>query len=416
MTYRNNFFKMLMGVNPIGGVAGAVAYTTQATYAAFVTNAAQGELGVFDADTLALVSGAGAASTTENIFIAIMRDSGVERTPSFQIGQVTATRTAYSAPVKQVTNIQLGYLASLILADITYTAKSPGTGGNAITVTYVVAGNNTALSVGVVSNAITVNLATNGGGAATSTAAQVAAAVNASGAASALVGAVVTGNQNTVQAAQAATNLAGGAALPTPNVGQVYEIGLLDTSPGNQPFPTYDYQYVAVQGDTIDTVAAKLVNMINNQYNFGNQNRDLIVTATYNSGTKVITLTAINFSCSFNVLTKYDLDPIAVVVYTTPMHQGSGFPGHVTLIQNALDIYKGVTTNYPLQGTTPQDFGKPSDMVNPTGTYNIYTFSGYKDDSAKTPAHRQTFQRFIILAVPSSGTSPEAQVKNIFGL
>lgn len=96
--------------------------------------------------------------------------------------------------------------------DLVYTAKTGGVAGNAITVTYVVAGASTPLTVSVAANAITVNVATSAGSAATSTAAQVAAAVAASAPAAALVGAVnATGNDGTgVVAALAATNLTGG--------------------------------------------------------------------------------------------------------------------------------------------------------------------------------------------------------------
>jgi hypothetical protein len=71
--------------------------------------------------------------------------------------------------------------------DLTFTAKAAGIAGNSITVTYVVAGVSTSLTVGVVANAITVNVATSAGSAATSTANQVKAAINASGPASALI-------------------------------------------------------------------------------------------------------------------------------------------------------------------------------------------------------------------------------------
>jgi hypothetical protein len=100
-------------------------------------------------------------------------------------------------------------------AGITYTAKTAGTGGNSITVAYVVAGTSTALSVGVSGNAITVNVATDGGGAATSTATQVKAAVDASGPASALVATTLIGTGATVVSAVSATNLANGAAVAT---------------------------------------------------------------------------------------------------------------------------------------------------------------------------------------------------------
>lgn len=61
--------------------------------------------------------------------------------------------------------------------DLTFTGRVPVS--VALTLTYVVAGLNTPLSIGVVGGAITVNVATNGGGAATSTAKQVIAALKA---------------------------------------------------------------------------------------------------------------------------------------------------------------------------------------------------------------------------------------------
>lgn len=75
-----------------------------------------------------------------------------------------------------------------------------------ISVRYVVAGNNTPLSVAVSSsNAITVNLATDGGGVATSTAANVLAAIQASSAASVLVS--ITGTGAVALVAQPTTRL-----------------------------------------------------------------------------------------------------------------------------------------------------------------------------------------------------------------
>lgn len=71
--------------------------------------------------------------------------------------------------------------------DIVYTAKTKGSYGNLITVAYVVAGNNTPLSVDVTGTAITVNVATGAGGAATSTADDIKAAIEADADAAALV-------------------------------------------------------------------------------------------------------------------------------------------------------------------------------------------------------------------------------------
>jgi hypothetical protein len=96
--------------------------------------------------------------------------------------------------------------------DLTYAADASGQGGNNIRVAYVVAGVDTPLSVSVAGNDITVNIATDAGGIATSTAAEVRDAVNAHAGASALVTAAnATGNDGTGTVADMApVSLAGG--------------------------------------------------------------------------------------------------------------------------------------------------------------------------------------------------------------
>lgn len=102
---------------------------------------------------------------------------------------------------------------------LTYTAKEYGAGGNDIAVTYVdPAAASQSLSVSVTGKSIVVSLATNGGSTITSTAAQVLAAINASGPASELVSVAImaadTGGADDgsgVVTAMAATSLAGGA-------------------------------------------------------------------------------------------------------------------------------------------------------------------------------------------------------------
>jgi hypothetical protein len=93
--------------------------------------------------------------------------------------------------------------------DFQLIARTPGVGGLDITIAIVVSGNNTALSVVVTDSAIVVNSATNGSGTATSTAAQVVAAINANDAARALViPALAPSNDGTgAVVALAATNL-----------------------------------------------------------------------------------------------------------------------------------------------------------------------------------------------------------------
>lgn len=97
---------------------------------------------------------------------------------------------------------------------ILWSANRRGTAGNSITVALVdPSANNAALSVSVTGTAITVNLATSGAGAITSTAAQVIAAIEASEAASALVEVANAGASTgaAAVAAVAAGPLSGGA-------------------------------------------------------------------------------------------------------------------------------------------------------------------------------------------------------------
>jgi len=107
--------------------------------------------------------------------------------------------------------------------DLVYTAKSTensaylGANGNAIRVVYVVSGTSTPLSVSVSGTDITVNVATNGGGAATSTAAQISAAVLAHATAKTLVDVSnAAGNDGTgVVTAMSITALSGGTSYVT---------------------------------------------------------------------------------------------------------------------------------------------------------------------------------------------------------
>ena len=96
---------------------------------------------------------------------------------------------------------------------LTWTAEAAGPAGNDVSVALVAAGNDTPLSVEVTGSDIVVHLATDATGAAASTAAQVAAAVQADPAASSLVTVTATGASDGtgVVAATAPAHLAGGA-------------------------------------------------------------------------------------------------------------------------------------------------------------------------------------------------------------
>lgn len=93
---------------------------------------------------------------------------------------------------------------------VTYTAKQPGVDGNNVRVSHALQPASSALVITVSGNDITVNLGMDVNGAVASTASQVKAAVDASTAASALVGTAVEGTGADIAVTQAPTNLSGG--------------------------------------------------------------------------------------------------------------------------------------------------------------------------------------------------------------
>lgn len=101
----SNYSKNLAGLNQKVFVSPAIEYTDDTTYTAFITNAVEGEIGVFldtgAVRTTALTSGL-------KFFIAQKRDGNVNKTPLITFGtdQLNAARrTAYDAPVKKVVSI-----------------------------------------------------------------------------------------------------------------------------------------------------------------------------------------------------------------------------------------------------------------------------------------------------------------------
>jgi hypothetical protein len=124
----------------------------------------------------------------------------------------------FSGRRRRLRSTDVGARASLTTAltgtnnDLLFKARYDGTAGNSLRVRIVVSGVNTPLSVSQSGNDLTINSATNGASAATSTAAQVLAAVNAIPPNDAKVRAeLAAGNDGTgVVTALAFTNLAGG--------------------------------------------------------------------------------------------------------------------------------------------------------------------------------------------------------------
>lgn len=118
---RNRYFKGTKGFNAEVFVSGAVALSTAATLDAFVTSAAAGAIGIFNALTNANVGTTALAEGTK-IFIAQKTVAGagnvrIHKSAEFEFQKAGTRYTPYSAPVKQV-------------ATVTFTSYTPVVGDN----------------------------------------------------------------------------------------------------------------------------------------------------------------------------------------------------------------------------------------------------------------------------------------------
>lgn len=411
--FGNDFWKTLNLKRIQVLVGSAVAYTDSTTYAGFLTEAVEGEIGFFNAATGAVLTGAIGATT--KFFAALKRDGRIMKMTPALGSEVTKSKTAYAAPVKQVVDVFVGTAATLTVGNIVYTARNAGTDGNSITVVVVdSASNNVALSIGVVSSAITVNLATDGASAPTSTGAQVLAALQASAAAMALVEVAGTGTMSTVQAAASVANLAGGTNGTAPVAGDEYGLVIMDLTPAMQPFPTYQYGYIAKTGDTLTTVITNFKNQINSTTSLDNRDRDLIVDAT--SSGDLLTLTAKYYGASFKVLIRKQLAVVGTVNPVLGAKVGSGYYAQVQELEKAGDIFAGVTTNYPENHATPEEFGKPASLVLTTNTYNMYMWTRVAQEASRTPHNVWHNLQYWAISVPSNGTNPSSSIDTILGV
>lgn len=103
-----NYSKNLQGIRGHVFIGTATVYTTQATFALFINNAVEGELGVYTAagarQTAALVAG-------DQFFLAQKKDGQISKTPILNFNDIYSKRkTIYDAPVKQIATI--GFLGT----------------------------------------------------------------------------------------------------------------------------------------------------------------------------------------------------------------------------------------------------------------------------------------------------------------
>lgn len=343
---QKRYLSVTKGENAEVLVAAAIAYTAQASFKLFEANAADGEVGIFDATTMVLQTTALAAG--QKFFVSQKRDNastilglkGMKNTTVVIYDVNRTRRVPYIAPGKQVTTITVD------LTSYTPVIAKPY-------------------------------------------------------------------------------------ASP-PTEGDDFEIAIIETTPGNDPYPTFAYDSVlgdVTAGTPIITGALALqaiVNRINNTADLVHKDDGQVVTASISNSGAVYTivLTAVYFGSHFRVALRGPLSVYGSVVYTTPFVLGTGFYDHVLSLEKEGWVYEGVTTNYPGDGVTPADFGFPTSYVVNGLTYNIYHLDPKRDSAEPNAVNVRTHypHLYIIVPVPVGGTttlraasSPDLAVGTVLG-
>lgn len=306
---KNRYYKTTVGVDQLSFV-GISTYTAQATLEDFQATAAEGEIGIYNEVTGALLPGGAAIPLDTPVIVALKRGGATETSTPFSGRKSRVQKIAYEAAVKQVTTL-------------TFQGTSP------------------ALAAG-----------------------------------------------------------------------DIWAITIHETTPGNQPFPTFQFSYVAKAADTLTTILAALAAQINNVTLPQNSGGDQIATATSTATTLV--LTAKDFNRHFKVsIRQAAWDHLVSNVQTTGFKSGSGVPAQVLLYDAESNVKKGVTTNYPINGV-PSEYGLPNNLVDPAGTYTTYSIVNIQEeDQSGTPVDRH-FRKNYQYIFAKSGTALDTALTALF--
>lgn len=431
--------RTLNGENAEIIVAKARAYTTQATYKDFEANAVDGELGIFDAATMALIA-AGAAIPTPakpNLVANLLGGTLAADEYFYKISYVNATGESVASAEASITTT--GTTSSV---NIFYPAGPAGTtvrvyrglttnledayqvgGATSFTDTGAAGTAGTPLSVatGVVPNVLTtgqkyfIALRRDTDGLTNAKLIKTSTVIEYDAKRTRKVPYVAPVKQVTT------ISIAAGY---TPVKGDDLEIAIIETTPGNEPFPVWDYN--SVIGDTgVLTLAqalTKIVARINNPLDLVHKDDGAPATAVLNDtggGTFTVVITSAFFGEHFRVALRGPLATYGSVVYTTPFVAGSGYSDQVKRLEAQGWIFEGVVTNYPMHGN-PEDYGFPTGYTVDGLTYNFYHLDPLRVSKEPMPQNVHHHWAHIYLITPvevgnSAATSPDKIVSAILG-
>lgn len=382
----------------------SVEYTTDATFAAFIANAVEGEIGVFLEDG-SLKSDALAAGDV--FFIAQMKDGEISKTPLIAYNDVYSKRkTAYDAPAKKVMTVGYNGTSGSLGLDFTGASSSnpidvgiavrettPGNQPFPVQEAYTTVKSSSADEYTVVA-ALVSQLNFDVDYEKTSPDAFVKAEVTSNGAITELLQNLTVVKGSKIITAAASITIATGAFVSIRD--SVYKVA----SGGTGTSFTLDRPY---QGDSETIAVGSTV--------------DQAGTIAYTSGTTElgIRLTGLRNEVHF-VVTPYDNIADATVTTITEWKQGAGSGESIVELEKEGRFFAGVGS--VINEAFADDYGLPSLFASSSVTYDQYFIDAFAGPlpSAGLPVSQGKSISRIHIAVPSSGTSPTGELTTILGL
>lgn len=403
----SNYSKNLAGVKQKVFVSPATAYSDSTTLAGFLTEAADGEIGVFLSDG-SLVTGA--LSAGDVFLVAQMRDGFINKTPLIKWDELFDSRlTAYSAPVRQVSAI--GYNASATGEDVSFDFTDAS---NTNTLTYGIAVRETTPGnqpFPIQEGYVQVNSSTQDEYDALATIVSalnqdvdyertqpdrfVKAEIQGSGALTELTeDATVTNGSKIVTFAGVQTIAAG---VKLSFRGAIYKVAVGVTAGTSL---TLDRPYQGAT-ETIDVSATT----------------DLAASMAYTSGTTKlgVKLTGLNDFCHFKVAGTGDFTGDTVTAITD-WALGAGSGASIVEVEKEGRFMDGVGS--VINAAFAADYGLPTLYADATDTYEqiFLDFAPAITPGAGLPIYKtQQIMRLHIIS-PSGGTSPDDELQTVFGL
>jgi hypothetical protein len=303
----NPYSKSTKGYNAEVIVAKQLAYTSQATVTLFADNAAEGEVGVYNAETNALITNAAGAPTGTVVYIMQKRDGAIHKTSPFKTSPGFATYTDYT----------------------------PG-----------------ALNTWVVT----------------------------------------------------ATGLAVAK-------GDVLEVAFIELTTAAQPYHPTNFDVTVKAGESLTQALARLAAKISDKNAPEWSAYGQLATATVNAG--VLTVVAKDSDRYFKLIVRNALGDVTIAQTVAPA-TGSGSAAGIAAIEAEGAIFDGVTTNYPLVGN-PDEYGQATKFATAGVNYDVLMLKPWREEASPMPFHKHVHKSYIFVAVPTTGASPKATLKSIFG-